>query len=186
MILSMTGYGKYVAEADEKKITCEIKSLNSKQLDIAMRIPSAFRDKELEIRALIGHILERGKVEVNIFSENTKCDGTARFNTTLMESYKKQIVELSASLGIPEPVDWYSVLLRMPDVLKPESNDEPKESEVTVLVEAAEKAAQALMAHRRSEGERLEEFFTKRIERISELLAEVPPAASERGAKIRA
>ena len=186
MILSMTGYGKYVAEADNKKITCEIKSLNSKQLDMAVRIPSAFRDKELEVRSLIGHALERGKVEVNIFSENIKCDGAAKFNVALMEAYKKQIVELSETLGIPEPADWYSVLMRLPDVLKPENNDEPKESEVTVLLEAAEKAAEALMAHRRSEGERLEEFFTKRIERISELLAEVPAYETERVAKIRA
>ncbi|MDE5744205.1 MAG: YicC family protein [Paramuribaculum sp.] len=185
MILSMTGFGKFVAEADDKKISCEIKSLNSKQLDMAVRIPSSFRDKELEIRALIGRILERGKVDVNIFLETTKCDGAARFNTPLLESYKQRIVELSKTLGIPEPADWYSVLMRMPDILKSENSEEPKEADVTMLLTAVKNASEALMAHRRSEGERLEEFFTGRIERITELLAQVPAYEMERVNKIR-
>lgn len=186
MILSMTGFGKFVAETDDKKIICEIKSLNSKQLDMAVRIPSVFRDKELEIRALIGHILERGKVDVIINIENTKCEGTAQFNTPLLASYKQKIEEISRTLGIPEPADWYSVLMRLPDVLKVDNSEEPKEADVNSLFEAVREASNALMAHRRSEGERLEEFFTKRIERISALLAEVPAYETERVAKIRA
>lgn len=186
MLLSMTGFGKYVAEVDEKKITCEIKSLNSKQLDMAVRIPSVFREKELEIRTLIGHILERGKVEVNIFVENTRCESPAQFNTPLIESYKNRICELSKNLGIPEPEDWYSVLLRLPDVLKSDTVEDVKDSEIAALFEAANKATEALMSHRRSEGERLEEFFTKRINRISDLLSEVPAYEMERVSKIRA
>ncbi|MCI9607480.1 MAG: YicC family protein [Muribaculaceae bacterium] len=186
MLLSMTGFGKSVVEVENKKITCEIKSLNSKQLDMNVRVPAAYREHELELRTRIGKILERGKVEVIIYTESSRAEATAQFNTTAIASYKERISNISAEFGIPEPADWYSLLLRLPDVLKTDVVDEAADTEIEALFAAAEQATNALMSHRRSEGEKLEEFFGKRIAAIGNLLKEVPRYESERVAKIRA
>lgn len=182
----MTGFGKSVVEVENKKITCEIKSLNSKQLDMNVRVPAAYREHELELRTRIGKILERGKVEVIIYTESSRAEATAQFNTTAIASYKERISNISAEFGIPEPADWYSLLLRLPDVLKTDVVDEAADTEIEALFAAAEQATNALMSHRRSEGEKLEEFFGKRIAAIGNLLKEVPRYESERVAKIRA
>jgi uncharacterized protein (TIGR00255 family) len=182
----MTGFGKSVVEVENKKITCEIKSLNSKQLDMNVRVPAAYREHELELRTRIGKILERGKVEVIIYTESSRAEATAQFNTTAIASYKERISNISAEFGIPEPADWYSLLLRLPDVLKTDVVDEAADTEIEALFAVAEQATNALMSHRRSEGEKLEEFFGKRIAAIGNLLKEVPRYESERVAKIRA
>ena len=186
MLLSMTGFGKSVVEVENKKITCEIKSLNSKQLDMNVRVPAAYREHELELRARIGKVLERGKVEVIIYVENARTDASAQFNAVALATYKERIKELSAALGIPEPADWYSVLMRLPDVLKTETVEEAADNEIDALMLAADQATQALMKHRRSEGEKLEDFFCRRISNIAGLLEEVPRHEAERVAKIRA
>lgn len=186
MLLSMTGFGKSVVEVENKKITCEIKSLNSKQLDMNVRVPAAYREHELELRARIGKVLERGKVEVIIYVENARTDASAQFNAVALATYKERIKELSASLGIPEPADWYSVLMRLPDVLKTDTVEEAADNEIDALMLAADQATQALMKHRRSEGEKLEDFFCRRISNIAGLLEEVPRHEAERVAKIRA
>lgn len=185
MLLSMTGFGKAVVEVENKRITFEIKSLNSKQLDMITRIPAAYREKELEIRNRVGRSLERGKVEVNVHTETLGNEIPAQFNTPILASYKEKITELSKTLAIPEPADWYSLLIRLPDVLKTDSSEVADDSENDALLRACDQATEALMAYRRSEGERLEVFFAKRIERIEELLKEVPQYESERVAKIR-
>lgn len=186
MLLSMTGFGKSVVEVENKKITCEIKSLNSKQLDMNVRVPAAYREHELELRARIGKVLERGKVEVIIYVENARTDASAQFNAVALATYKERIKELSAALGIPEPADWYSVLMRLPDVLKTDTVEEAADNEIEALMLAADQATQALMKHRRSEGEKLEDFFCRRISNIAGLLEEVPRHEAERVAKIRA
>ncbi len=186
MLLSMTGFGKSVVEVENKKITCEIKSLNSKQLDMNVRVPAAYREHELELRARIGKVLERGKVEVIIYVENARTDASAQFNAIALATYKERIKELSAALGIPEPADWYSVLMRLPDVLKTDTVEEAADNEIDALMLAADQATQALMKHRRSEGEKLEDFFCRRISNIAGLLEEVPRHEAERVAKIRA
>ncbi len=186
MLLSMTGFGKSVVEVENKKITCEIKSLNSKQLDMNVRVPAAYREHELELRARIGKVLERGKVEVIIYVENARTDASAQFNAVALATYKERIKELSAALGIPEPADWYSVLMRLPDVLKTDTVEEAADNEIDALMLAADQATQALMKHRRSEGEKLEDFFCRRISNIAGLLEEVPRHEAERVAKIRA
>lgn len=182
----MTGFGKAVVEIPNKKITVEIKSLNSKQIDIAARVPSVYRECELEIRNIIARRLERGKVDVTVSVESINPDAAMRLNIPVMAAYKSQIEEMSAALNIPLPDDWYATLLRLPDVMKTETQTELDEAETEALYSAVDKAVDALMAYRRTEGLKLEDFFTLRIDNISELLSQVPQYEVERVAKIRA
>ena len=110
MLLSMTGFGKSVVTIPNKKITVEIKSLNSKQLDISARVPAIFREKELELRNLIASVVERGKVDFQIYSESIGAETTVSLNIPLMAAYKAQVEEMARQLGIPWPDDWYGVL----------------------------------------------------------------------------
>ena len=184
----MTGFGKASAETTAKKISVEIKSLNSKQLDLNVRLPIAFREQELDLRATVGPVLERGKVDVYVTSESlpgAPAALSASLNMEALEAYRRQISEASAALGIPEPADWYSVLLRFPDAIHADTPDSVGEDEARALIEAARGAVEALMAHRRAEGEALERFFTERIEAIGDLLASVAPYETERIEKIR-
>ena len=186
MLLSMTGFGKAVSESENKKYTVEVKSLNSKQLDLSMRVPLAYREKELEIRNIVASELERGKVDLSLFVESLGVTSTATFNVELMEEYTKQIRAVSSKLSIPEPEDWYSVLMRMPDIMRSEAPAGVSEEEAAILTETVRNAVSSLMDYRRKEGIRLEEFFKIRIEKISNLLKEVPQYEQERVAKIRA
>ena len=185
MLLSMTGFGKAVAVTKNKKITVEIKSLNSKQLDLNARVPSAYRDKELELRNMVGRPLERGKVDMTVTVENLGGETSAALNISALETYKKQIEDASAALGIPVPADWYSVLLRFPDVMHSETQVEISAEEIEALYSAVSSAVSALMDYRRTEGRKLEDFFTERIQRISALLKEVDPYEAQRVDKIR-
>lgn len=186
MLLSMTGFGRAVSESENKKYTVEVKSLNSKQLDLSMRVPLAYREKELEIRNIVASELERGKVDLSLFVESLGVTSTATFNVELMEEYTKQIRAVSSKLSIPEPEDWYSVLMRMPDIMRSEAPAGVSEEEAAILTETVRNAVSSLMDYRRKEGIRLEEFFKIRIEKISNLLKEVPQYEQERVAKIRA
>ena len=132
MLLSMTGFGKSSSEVSHKKIIVEIKSLNSKQLDLSIRLPQTLREKEALIRNQISRTLERGKIDVVIYQENESEELTSKFNITTLKSYKEQIEILSQTLNIPLPNDWYSILLRLPDVLKLDS-DSPDEAETSAL-----------------------------------------------------
>lgn len=185
MILSMTGFGKAVAVTKNKKITVEIKSLNSKQLDLNARVPSIYRDKELELRNIVSRPLERGKVDMTTTVENLGGETSTTLNVSALETYKQQIEEASAALGIPIPTDWYNVLLRFPDVMHTDTQVEIEAEEIEALFTATSAAVSALMDYRRTEGKKLEEFFTKRINRISALLSEVEPFETERVEKIK-
>ena len=186
MILSMTGFGKSVVEVLNKKITVEIKSLNSKQLDLSTRIPAAYREKELELRNVVAHRLERGKVDLLIYVETIHDEATVTLNLPLLASYKSQIEAMSQTLSIPTPEDWYSVLLRFPETMKSEAPGSIADEESEALFKAVNEAIDGLMQFRGQEGVKLEEFFAKRIENIRKLLAEVPQYEAERVAKIRA
>lgn len=186
MLYSMTGFGKSVKEFPGKKITIEIKSLNSKQADIAVRIPSSLRQLELSMRNLVAERLERGKIDLTVTVESIGAETAHKLNLQALESYKAQIAEASAKLGIPEPSDWYGVLMRFPDVMHVESTVEADEAELDTTMEALSDAIDALNSHRRAEGEKLESFFEVRINRISELLARVPLYEGERTARVRA
>ena len=182
----MTGFGKSVVEIPNKKITVEIKSLNSKQLDLSARIPAAYREKELELRNRIAHKLERGKVDLIIYVETEVNDAPATLNIAMMAQYKKQIETMSQELSIPLPTDWYSVLLRLPETMKTDVSNSLSEVECEALYKAVDEAVEGLLQFRRQEGIKLEEFFTQRIENIRARLAEVPQYEGERVAKIRA
>lgn len=184
MILSMTGFGKAVVEINDKKITAEIKSLNSKQLDLTVRIPQQYRECELPLRSLVASELERGKVDLVISTESNIGISKSVINKELAEEYKTQITELSQELGIPHPEDWYSVLLRMPDIMKTEMPD-MDDAEKVALNDAVSNAIKELVAFRTQEGNRLELFFKEKIENIQQLLNEVPKYEQERIEKIR-
>lgn len=185
MLLSMTGFGKSVVEIPNKKITVEIKSLNSKQLDLSARVPAAYREKELEMRNHIAHRLERGKVDLCVHVETIVTETPATLNIPLMAQYKKQIEAMSQELSIPMPEDWYSVLLRMPEVMKTDNANTLSDEESAALLKAVDEAVESLMQFRREEGKKLEEFFTQRIDNIRARLSEVPQYEGERVAKIR-
>lgn len=182
----MTGFGKSVAQIPNKKITVEIKSLNSKQLDISSRVPAAFREKELEFRNLIASRLERGKVDFQIYDESVGVETTVSLNIPLMAAYKAQVEEMARQLGLAWPDDWYSVLLRFPETVKSELPAALSEEDSATLMAAVSEAIDGLMQFRAKEGVKLTEFFTRRIENIRALLAGVEPYEKERVAKIRA
>lgn len=186
MLLSMTGFGKSVVTIPNKKITVEIKSLNSKQLDISARVPAIFREKELELRNLIASVVERGKVDFQIYSESIGAETTVSLNIPLMAAYKAQVEEMARQLGIPWPDDWYGVLLRFPETVKSELPAALTDEESEALFNATREAIDGLMQFRAKEGKKLEEFFTKEISNIRELLSSVDPYEKERVVKIRA
>lgn len=185
MILSMTGFGKAVIAFDSKKITAEIKSLNSKQLDLLVKMPQIYREKELELRNEVARVLERGKVELFITTELTDDSSTVNINIPVLTSYKTQIEKMSTELNIPLPTDWYASLLRLPDVLKSDNSNEVSEEELNALITCVENAIKALMDFRKQEGERLDLFFREKISNIRQLLADVEPYEKERVEKIK-
>ena len=186
MILSMTGFGKAVVIDNNRKITAEIKSLNSKQLDLAIRLPQAYREIELDLRNQVAHSLERGQVDLYIYTEAIDNASAVNLNLPLLKEYKVQIERMSEELNIPLPVDWYATLLRMPDAIKTDINGtDVDESELKAVIEAVEKAMEALIEFRTQEGARLQAFFTDKIANIQALLGEVDGYEAERVAKIK-
>lgn len=181
----MTGYGKAVTTYGTKKIYAEIKSLNSKAMDLSTRIAPLYREKEMEIRTLIAQQLERGKVDFSLWIEEDAAQQATPINRALVESYYTQIKSISESTGIPEPTDWYPTLLRMPDVLSrtevKELTDEEWSAARGAIVEAVEK----LMEFRRQEGAALEKKFCEKLDNIAALLASITPYEKERTDKIR-
>lgn len=186
MILSMTGFGKSVMVSLGKKITAEIKSLNSKQLDLLVKMPQIYREKELDLRNEVAHVLERGKVELFISSEMTDESSAISMNIPVLTAYKSQIEKISEELSIPVPEDWYATLLRLPDVMKSDAAGDVSEEELSVLNDVVTQAINALMEFRTQEGKRLETFFMEKISNIRKLLSEVEPYEKERVEKIKA
>ena len=180
----MTGFGKVTAELSSKKVTVEVKSLNSKQLDLSTRIPSIYREKEMEVRSLLLQKLERGKVEFNIYIESTDKSMVTQINASAMADYYRQIVEVSTQLGIALPNDLLSTLLRMPDVIKTDTAeaDEAEWNEVRGLVE---QAIQHLIDFRVQEGVMLQRLFEQKIRSIAALLEQVSVYEVERVEKIK-
>ena len=180
----MTGFGKVTTELPSKKVTIEIKALNSKQLDLSTRIPSIYRDKEMEIRNYILQTLERGKVELNIFVEYIGKDSPTQINSAAIESYYNQIKAVSDKLGIPVPSDWFATLLRLPDVIKSDVV-EVDEEEWKVVEKALHEAIDHLCAFRIQEGAMLQKLFTLKVNNIAALLLKVNDYEGERLEKIK-
>lgn len=184
MILSMTGFGRGIATSSDRKITVEIKSLNSKQLDLFIRMPSYFRELEIEIRSEIAPMLERGKVEMTASVENTGIAAPATINMQVLEAYHAQIEQVGAQLGLPAPADWYATLLRLPETLQTKV-EEIQDCDRVAFREATFAAVTALTEFRITEGLKLYRFFVEKISNIRSLLNEVEPFEKERVAKIR-
>jgi uncharacterized protein (TIGR00255 family) len=184
MIQSMTGFGKAIAELPAKKVIIEIKALNSKQLDLQTRIPAQYREKEMEIRSLISQQLERGKVEFIITSDNIGCDAGSRINTPIITAYKNQIEEISETLNISAPADWFATLLKLPDVVKSDVSNVDEE-EWAIICESIKIAINKLIDFRKQEGDMLYELFRTKIINISELLTQIEPFENERVEKIK-
>lgn len=185
MILSMTGYGKAVTTHGGKKIYAEIKSLNSKALDLSTRIAPLYREKEMEIRTLIAQTLERGKVDFNLWIEEDAAQQGAPINRAIVESYYTQIKAISESTGIPEPADWFATLLRMPDALSRTEVKELSDEEWEAARTAITGAIAQLMDFRRQEGAALERKFGEKLDNIEALLHSIVPYEKERTEKIR-
>ena len=181
----MTGYGKAVVTFNEKKITVEVKSLNSKSLDLSTRIAPLYREKEMEIRQLIAKTLERGKVDFCIYIEKNAAADATPVNAELVANYYQQIRAIAAKTGIPEPQDWFSTLLRLPDVMVRNEQEELTEEEWAVANDAIVKALDALVEFRRQEGAALQKKFTEKIDNITALLKQIEPFEKQRVEKIR-
>ena len=185
MIQSMTGYGKAVVAFKDKKINAEIKSLNSKQLDLQARIAPLYREKEMEIRQMIATQLERGKVDFALWIEKEAGIDATPVNGALVENYYHQLKEVAARVGIPEPEDWIYTLTRMPDVLTKTDTEVLTDEEWAAAREAVERAISALVDFRKQEGAALEKKFAEKIDNIERLLAEIEPYEKSRVEKIR-
>ncbi len=182
----MTGYGKAVAEYQGKKITAEVKSLNSKALDLSTRLSPAYREKEMEIRGLIAQTLERGKVEFSLWVEQAEGPAELPINAALAEAYHQQLMKISRQYDIPEPADWMSCLLRMPDVMaRTQDVQELSEDEWAVAKSAVQNAVSQLMEFRRQEGAALQQKFCEKLDKIAALMASIEPFEKERTQKIR-
>jgi len=180
----MTGFGKAIAELPTKKITIEIKSLNSKQLDLSARIPGAYREKEMELRNEIAQKLERGKVEFSVYLENQGKESSSQINKTIVENYVRQITQISESTGIALPADWFSVVLRLPEALKTEIQ-EFDETEWSIVHQSVQEAINQLIEFRKQEGEGLQKLFIQKIETIADLLKEIELYESERIERVK-
>ena len=186
MIQSMTGYGKAVVTYKEKKINVEIKSLNSKQLDLNTRIAPLYREKEMEIRQMVAEALIRGKVDMSVWIEKDTAVDATPINAALVENYYQQIKAISDKTGIPMPEDWFYTLLRLPDVLTKTETEVLDEEEWLVVREAVKEALKNLVDFRTQEGAALQKKFTEKIDNIACLLAEIEPFEKSRVEKIKA
>lgn len=187
MLYSMTGFGTFTVLLPTKKIVADIKSLNSKQLDLNCRLPFGLRGVEADVRGVVSHVAERGKVDLTVTAETIGQATSARLNADAIADYKAQIEKISAKTGLPLPDDWYSVLLKLPETISTDEHLTPEDEKVVydAVIKAVEGALDALMEYRRAEGRKLEEFFASRIEKIRSLLAEVPKYEAERIERIR-
>ena len=185
MIQSMTGYGKSAVTYNDKKIIVEIKSLNSKALDISARIAPLYREKEMEIRNMISKNLERGKVDFSLWIEKEASDAATPINAALLQNYYSQIKNISETYNIPLPSDWFATLLRMPDVLTKADVQVLEDEEWEVAKKAVEEAINALVNFRKQEGAALERKFNEKIDNIERLLSSIELFEKERVARIR-
>ncbi len=181
----MTGYGKAVVTFGEKKINVEIKSLNSKGLDLSTRIVPLYREKEMELRQQIASQLVRGKVDFAMWIEKDDAADITPINGDRVAAYYHQLKALSAKTGIPEPTDWYPTLLRLPDVLTHNEAESLSDDEWAAAQQAVEQAISALTDYRRREGAALEKKFHEKIDNIEALLKSLEPYEAQRVPKIR-
>ena len=180
MIQSMTGFGKHVVQLPGKKITVELKSLNSKSLDLNARVPQAFREKELVYRNRIAQVLVRGKIDLGLYVEHTGDASSAEVNEAVVRNYMKQL----GAIAPGEPVRLLEMALRLPDALRTE-REEADPQELEAIEGALEKALEEIQQFRTEEGRALEADFVQRIGFISTHLAEVEALDKDRLKAVR-
>ena len=185
MIQSMTGYGSTVVAYKDKKIHVEIKSLNSKQLDLQTRIAPLYREKEMEVRQMVAETLIRGKVDMSVWIEKESAVDATPVNAALVENYYHQLKDIAQKVGIPEPEDWIYTLTRMPDVLTKTDTEVLDDEEWAVVKKAVSDALTALVDFRKQEGTALQKKFTEKIDNIAKLLADIEPLEKGRVEKIK-
>ncbi len=181
----MTGYGKAVVAYKDKKIHVEVKSLNSKQLDLNTRIAPLYREKEMEMRQMVAEAIIRGKVDMSVWIEKDMAVDPTPINAALVENYYQQIKSISEKTGIPVPEDWFYTLLRMPDVLTKTETEELEDEEWLTVKGAVSEALKNLVDFRTQEGAALQKKFTEKIDNIAILLAEIEPYEKSRVEKIK-
>ncbi len=180
----MTGYGKAVKELPNKKITVEIKSLNSKQLDLAMRVPSFYREKELDIRSYLASRIGRGKVDFAMFCETQQAERVARIDQDAVRQYYEQLSAMQASIGIGGQTDYMRIIMSLPDVVKVEQ-PELDENEWHEVMACVIEATDNFIAFREQEGKALEKDLRTRVGLIEKYSLEVPQYEKERIEKIK-
>ena len=185
MIQSMTGYGKAIVTYKEKKINVEIKSLNSKSLDLSTRIAPLYREKEMEIRQQVSSSLERGKIDFSIWIEKDIANEVNPINSDIVAHYYQQIKQIAKTTGIPEPLDWFQTIVRLPDITLKTEIEVLKDEEWNMAKQAIEEALQNLISFRQQEGAALQNKFNEKIDNIARLLQEIEPYEKMRVEKIR-
>ena len=181
----MTGYGKADAEFQGKKIHVEIKSLNSKALDLTTRVAQLYREKEMEMRAMIQSSLERGKVEFSLWVEKGETVTAASINGNIVAAYAQQIKEISDKLGWNFPADPWSVIVRLPEITQSNAVETLSEEEWGVVRRAVQEAIDHLVAFRKQEGVALAAKFSEKLDNIAALMEQIVPFEQSRVAKIR-
>lgn len=171
MLHSMTGYGKATGTFEGKKVSIEIKALNSKSMDLYIRIASSYREKELELRQKVTSLLDRGKVDVNLVIESTGATKSVEINKDLAAAYFQDLKKTNEIVNQNE-IDYMALILKMPDIFI-QSKDEISEEEAVFLDKLMEEACNQLNNFRRQEGLALEKEFTERINEIKNLLSRV-------------
>ncbi|MDD6358274.1 MAG: YicC family protein [Bacteroidales bacterium] len=184
MILSMTGYGKAVGKYKNRQIVAEIRSLNSKQLDLSTKICNNYRSREIEIRNEIAKRVERGKVDFSLYIDSANSEVAPRINQQVVADYYAQIKQISDNLNIALPENWFEVLLRLPDATKADT-DEMEEEEWEVIKNTIHAAIDQFIEFRQKEGASLDRVFRSNIENISALLSQIDPYEKERVEKIK-
>lgn len=179
MIRSMTGFGKTEFEVGTKKITLEIKSLNSKQLDINTRVPSMYREKDLEIRRLISEMLTRGKVDFAIYLDNLGTESTSRVNAAIIKDYYRQLAEVHQELGLEINESIMQSIMRLPETVKM-VYDELDETEWITVRENLIRTLENLNTFRDQEGLALKVDIDANIANILDLLNQVEPFENQR------
>ncbi|MCI5855177.1 MAG: YicC family protein [Prevotella sp.] len=185
MIQSMTGYGKAIANYKGKKITVEVKSLNSKALDLSTRIAPLYREKEMEIRQMVAKALERGKVDFSLWVEKEASAEATPINVLLATNYYQQLKGLSEKLGLKEPEDLLTTIVRMPDVMTKTEIEELEEEEWDCVQTAVNEAIKQLIDFRKQEGAALQKKFEEKINNIAQLLRDIEPYEKVRVEKIK-
>jgi uncharacterized protein (TIGR00255 family) len=180
----MTGYGKAECELAQKKVTIEIKSLNSKQLDVNTRIPGVYREKEIEIRRELSDKLIRGKVDLSLFTESLGVESNCAINSPLVKSYFSQLSEINHELGLPISELTMQIIMQLPDVVKI-TRDEPDENEWIIIVGAIREALKALDNFRLQEGLSLYNDIIINLNTITSLLEQIAPYELERTTKVK-